>query len=166
AGRRRLDDRQRDQRDHDKHWQRKESDVRASVSTVTVLLKSIERAVHETSPWRKSPPHGRLAHDGPNKCNVSHICCDKISWHASAQSRMKRRSPLGAFAIRSGLGQRLKRRGIEHDNSAMFEPNPATRSPDPQLLVDAFPGHADHFADFLLRNGNRSAARRGLVLLV
>ena len=63
------------------------------------------------------------------------------------------------------FGQRLKRRGIENDDSAVFEANPAAPSPNPQLLVDAFPGHADHLADFLLRNGNRPPARHVLVLL-
>src|SRR6202022_4930399 len=37
--------------------------------------------------------------------------------------------------------------------------------PDPQLLIDALPGHADHLADFLLGNGDGSAAGRELVFL-
>src|SRR5216683_553975 len=45
----------------------------------------------------------------------------------------------------------------------MFETNPVAGGPNPQLLVDAFPGHADHLADLLLGDGDRSAARRVLV---
>jgi hypothetical protein len=58
-------------------------------------------------------------------------------------------------AARSGLGEFPKRMGIEYDDSAMLEPNPFARGPNPQLLVDALPGHADHLANFLLGNGDR-----------
>ncbi len=77
----------------------------------------------------------------------------------------RRIGALVALASRSGFSQRLKRYGIEHNDGPMFEADPVTPRPDPQLLVDAFPGHADHFADFLLRNGDRPARRRELVFL-
>src|ERR1700759_2815001 len=76
-----------------------------------------------------------------------------------------RQEALGAFAVRARFGQRFERRGIENDDSTMFEANPASRSPDPQLLVDAFPGHPAPLADFLLRDGNCPSARPDLVIL-
>src|ERR1700676_1326156 len=65
------------------------------------------------------------------------------------------------FAPRSG--ERLKRLGIQHHDGAVFEANPVARRPGPQLLVDAFAGHADHLADFLLGDGDAAAALRSLV---
>ena len=55
----------------------------------------------------------------------------------------------------AALGEFPERIGIEHNDSAVLEPNPFARGPNPQLLVDALPGHADHLANFLLRNGDR-----------
>src|ERR1700732_2067205 len=60
-------------------------------------------------------------------------------------------------------GERLKRLGIQHHDGAVFEANPIARRPGPQLLVDAFAGHADHLADFLLGDGDAAAALRQLV---
>ena len=53
-------------------------------------------------------------------------------------------------------------RCIEDDNRPVFKTNPFAQGPRPQLLVDALAGHADHFADFLLRN--RNGARFGVEL--
>src|SRR5437016_7454647 len=58
---------------------------------------------------------------------------------------------------RSRLGQFAERSDIQHNDCAMFEANPAPGGPGPQLLVDALPGHADHLADFLLGDRNRTA---------
>src|SRR5947209_7326060 len=68
-----------------------------------------------------------------------------------------RRQRLLAVVARPGLGQSLQRLGLQHDDRAMLEPHPVAGRPGPQLLVDAFPCHADHFADFLLGNRNGSA---------
>ena len=75
-----------------------------------------------------------------------------------------RHDALIAVASRSGFGQRLKRLGIQNNNGPVFEANPVAGSPNPQLLVDAFPGHANHFAEFLLGNGDRSALRNEFLL--
>ena len=48
-----------------------------------------------------------------------------------------------AVVASTRLGQHLKRLGVEDNDGAMFEANPATGRPDPQLFVDAFPGHAE-----------------------
>ena len=74
-----------------------------------------------------------------------------------------RHGALIAFASRPCFGQRLKGFGIQHNDGPMFEANPAAGGPNPQLLVDAFPGHADHLAELLLGNGDGSAPRRELV---
>src|ERR1700680_852176 len=66
------------------------------------------------------------------------------------------------FAAR--LGQRLQRAGSQHDDGAVLEADPAACRPDPQLLIDALARHADHFADFLLGDGDGPAAARDLVL--
>src|ERR1700739_4360050 len=67
------------------------------------------------------------------------------------------------IVLAAGSCYRLKRLGVQHDDGTVFEANPVARGPGPQLLVDAFPGHADHLADFLLRDGNGAAARCKLV---
>src|ERR1700739_376892 len=67
------------------------------------------------------------------------------------------------IVLAAGSRYRLKRIGVQHDDGTVFEANPVAPGPGPQLLVDAFPGHADHLADFLLRDGNGAAARRKFV---
>src|SRR5229473_3371949 len=47
----------------------------------------------------------------------------------------------------------------------MLEADPVACRPGAQLLVDAFPGHADHLADLLLGNSDGSASLRELVFL-
>jgi hypothetical protein len=49
-----------------------------------------------------------------------------------------------------------KRLGIEHDDGAVFEAQPVAHRPRPQLLVDALARHADHLADLLLGDRDRS----------
>src|SRR6266404_575233 len=70
---------------------------------------------------------------------------------------------LFAVVARPGIDQRLQRLGPQHDDGAMFEPHPVARCPGSQLLVDAFPRHADHLADFLLGDRDGAALRFKLV---
>src|SRR5487761_2475977 len=102
---------------------------------------------------RKSPGHG-LAQGAPNECELLHT---ELRGHPRLDYS------LTIFARRTC--EHLKRLGIQHHDSAVFETNPVACRPGPQLLVDAFPGHADHFADFLLGDGDGAAARRELAPL-
>jgi hypothetical protein len=65
----------------------------------------------------------------------------------------------------SRLGQHFKRLRVQHNNGPVFETNPIAGRPYPQLFVDAFPGHADHLADFLLRDCDSPAFWLELVFL-
>src|SRR5216683_4178624 len=47
----------------------------------------------------------------------------------------------------------------------MLEADPVACRPGAQLLVDAFPSHADHLANLLLGNSDGSASLRELVFL-
>jgi len=67
--------------------------------------------------------------------------------------------------LRSRFGQRLKRRGVQHDDRAVFEADPVPHRPGAQLLVDALAGHADHLADFLLGDRDGQAVLGCLVPL-
>src|SRR5262252_3824623 len=47
----------------------------------------------------------------------------------------------------------------------MLEPNPATRRPGAELLVDALARHTDHLAELLLGDRDRMSLRLGFALL-
>jgi hypothetical protein len=65
----------------------------------------------------------------------------------------------------SCFGEFPQCRCIEDDNRPVFKTNPFAQGPRPQLLVDALACHADHFADFLLRNRNGAPFGVKLALL-
>ena len=70
-----------------------------------------------------------------------------------------RSSNSALFAFRSRFGKRLQLLDVQDHDGAVFETNPVACFPGPQLLVDAFPRHPDHFADLLLGDGNRAPRR-------
>src|SRR5579863_7645755 len=93
-------------------------------------------------------PHACLAQGAPDECDLLHI-------------GYSRNGALTSFA--AGSRERLQRLDIQDDDRTVFETNPATGRPGAQLLVDAFAGHADHLADFLLSDRDRAATLRGLM---
>src|SRR5258706_6379712 len=101
-------------------------------------------------------------------CEGFHICRDQRFVRCAGQSRAALPSSLVVVLIAfigSRFGQFPKHFGVEYNDRPVLEANPITRCPGSQLLVDAFPAHSDHFADFLLGDGDGSASRRQLVFL-
>jgi hypothetical protein len=68
--------------------------------------------------------------------------------------------------IGSRFGQFLEHFGVEYNDRPVLESNPIARCPGSQLLVDAFPAHADHLADFLLGDSDGSASGASLYFSV
>src|SRR4051812_47069677 len=77
----------------------------------------------------------------------------------------RRRANVLIVFVCPGLCEFPKHTNVQHDDSAVFEADPVSHSPGAQLLVDAFPSHADHLANFLLSDRDGSASRRGFVFL-